>query len=58
MRPITVDLSPSEALHLVGLLGIIARDRRRRGLSARLTERIFVKVDTAILDATAREEPK
>lgn len=56
MRPITVELSPSEALHLIGVLGVHLHIRQQAGKPYQITARLEEKVNRAILDATARED--
>lgn len=56
MKPVTIDLMPTEAMHLVAVLGIYAKARDARGKPAVVTRRIAAKLDKALLDATARED--
>lgn len=55
MKPVTIELSPTEALTLLGIVQAYAKARRKRALPSSVTERIFAKVDKALLDATTGE---
>lgn len=52
MRPVTIDLTPLEALTLLGIVAGYAKARQKRSLPASVSERIHQKVDKALLDAT------
>lgn len=53
MKPVTIELTPLEALTLLGIVAGYAKARQRRNLPNSVSERIHQKVDKALLDATA-----
>lgn len=56
MKPITIELTPSEALHLLSVMGIYISARKVQGKPYAVSVRIHRKVDLAIQDATVRDE--
>lgn len=53
MRPVTIELTPLEAITLLGIVAGYAKARQKRNLPNSVSERIHQKVDKALLDATA-----